>query len=160
MARSKRSTGLRTYWKTVHAVARRTDRSIAQARAIVREGRSRGLTHTALRKTGTRRASSLLSADASKTRARVRQTRERERQRELLQDYREAETPAERRAVAEELASEFPQTIVPEPEPLDLDDAPDAYEHIDDWIDYYDLYDEYDPPEDFDVTPDYKGKGK
>jgi hypothetical protein len=160
MARSKRSNGLRTYWKTVHAVQRRTDRSIAQARAIVREGRSRGLTHTALRKTGTRRASSLLNADISKTRARVRSERQRERQRELLQDYREAATPAERHAVLEEIASDFPQTIVPEPEPHDIADAPIEYDSLDDWIDYYDLYDEYDPPEDFDVTPDYEGKKK
>jgi hypothetical protein len=146
--------------KTVHAVAKRTDRPIAQARAIVREGRSRGLTHTTIRKTGTRRASSLLKADATKTRARFRLTRERERKQELLQDFREAGTPAERRAVLDDLTSEFPGTTAPEPEPLSLDDAPDVYEHLDDWLDYYDLYDEYDPPEDFDVTPDYKGKGK
>jgi hypothetical protein len=139
MARaSSRSAGLKTYWKTVHAVANRLDKPIKDARAIVREGRAREKTHTELRKITPQNAGRLLKSDRKKAPARFKLKREKD----------------ERRAA--DTSFEFGANVPGLPEPT-------IFETLDEWIEAYeDLGDDFDlePPDDYDVTPDYEGKGK
>src|SRR5687768_7976798 len=114
MARASRSSSLKTYWRTVRAVASKTDRPIKEARAIVREGRARGLTHTDLRKASTRRAGALLKSDRAKAPARFRLQRQR--------DERRADT-----------SFDFGANVGPQ-EPAGVR----VFDSLDDWIDMYD----------------------
>lgn len=146
MARASRSAGLKTYWKTVHAVANRLDRSIKDARAIVREGRARDKTHTELRKIAPQSAGKLLKSDRAKAPARYKLQRERDIRRGADTSF---DFGANVRAREREDDGDVPE--------------PTIFESLEDWIEAYeDLGDDFDlePPDDYDVTPDYEGKGK
>lgn len=129
MARG-RSAGLKTYWRTVHAVASRTDRSIKDARAIVREGRARGNTHTAIRGITRQRAGVLLKSDRAKAPARTRTKESR----------------------ADRTRFDFGANV-PAPEVFE-----ERWDDLTEWIDHYDDLEPFDlePPEDFDANPDYE----
>jgi hypothetical protein len=143
MTPARRSAAAKTYWRTVKTIARRLDKPIKDARAIVREGRARELTHTELRKTSSRRAGALLRSDRAKAPARFRLKRERDTAVEFPFGANVMPAPTERAEV---------QRTAPEPDDMTIDD-------LDDFIEEYEDADDYDEI-DVEVTPSYKGRGK
>jgi|SRR5688572_664190 len=128
---ARRSAGLKSYWRSVHAVARRLDKPIKDARAIVREARSRDLTHTDIRKLKPQRAGALLRSDRAKAPARFRLKRERDTAVEFPFGAN-VERPATMPAPAE---------LVP-------------IENLADWIDIQEDAEDYEDDQDIEIHPD------
>ena len=149
--RARIAASVRAYWKTVHSVQRKTGLTVPAARVVARTLRAKGYTTARTLKPG--QAARIVRTERQKTYRLTRQKDVRTLGRELATEYARAESAAERAAIMDE-AIDAGATITVQ------DETPTVLQTLDDWIDAYDGLedDDLEPPEDYDVTPDYKRK--